>query len=177
MSTQLRGQDDMKTTTLTRCALLAAMALIIHIIEGYIPPIVPIPGIKVGFANIITLSAMFVLGRRESFLILVVRIILGSFFAGQAMSLLYSLSGGMLCFAVTACLKNYFGNGTMWVLGVIGAIMHSIGQIACACAIFGSLSFLYYGAVMCALSCVSGTFTGICSLLLVRRLTSLWGGK
>jgi len=168
----------MKTKTLTRCALLAAMALIIHIIEGYIPPLVPIPGIKIGFANIITLSAIYLLGRREAFMILVVRIILASIFAGQVMSLLYSLSGGLLSFAVVALLRDRFEKlSTMWVLGVVGAIMHSIGQIVCACVIFDSLSFAYYGALMCALSCISGTFTGLCSLFVTRYLSSIWGGN
>ena len=167
----------MKTTTLARCALFAAMALIIHIIEGYIPPVVPIPGIKLGIANVVTLSALYVLGKREAFLILIARIILGGFFAGQAVGLLYSLCGGLLSFALCALLKDFFAPSAMWALGVISAIAHSIGQIACACLIFGSFSIAYYGALMCAFSCISGTFTGLCSLFVVKKLTALWGGN
>ncbi len=165
----------MKTMSLTRCALLAAMALIIHVLEAQLPPLAPIPSIKLGLANIITLAAIYIVGRRQAFLILIVRIILGNFFSGQMMSLIYSLCGGVLCYAVTVCLKPIFKINTMWFLGVIGAIAHSLGQLACASILFGSLSFMYYAPVMCIFCCISGTFTGLCAQFMVKHFCKLKG--
>lgn len=163
----------MKTNKLTRCALFAAMALIIHVVESFLPPLFPIPGIKIGIANIITLAAVYILGNKEAFLILMVRIILGNMFTGQVTSLIYSLCGGVLCYIVTIALKRFFKGNTIWFLGVMGAIAHSIGQTACACVLFCSMSFVYYGAVMCIFSCVSGTLTGFCSQFMVKHFLKI----
>ncbi len=163
----------MNTKTLTRIALFASMALIIHILESYLPPLAPIPGIKIGFANVITLAAIYILGIREAFWILLVRIILGGFFAGQMMSFMYSLAGGMLCYIVTVLLKRFFSKDTMWALGVVGAIFHNLGQIACASFILRSFSVLYYGIVLGAVSCITGTFTGILARYMVLHFGKL----
>lgn len=160
----------MKTSQLTRCGIFAAMALIIHIIESYIPPLAPIPGIKVGFANIITLAAIYLLGNKEAFMILIVRIVLGNIFSGQMMSLVYSLSGGVLCYLVTVLLKDLFRGKTIWALGVIGAIAHNIGQTVCAFFLFNTGSVLYYGIVLCIVSCITGTITGICAQTIVNHM-------
>ena len=83
---------------LTRAALLTAIALTIFLAEAQLPPPVPIPGIKLGLANIVTVYAMFVLGPRDTLLILLSRIFLGAVFSGQMMTLLYSLGGGLLSY-------------------------------------------------------------------------------
>lgn len=83
------------TQRLTRLALLTAIALIIFIIEAQIPPLVAIPGVKMGLANIITLVTLYSFGRRDALMVLLVRIVLGSIFSGQMMTLLFSLSGGL----------------------------------------------------------------------------------
>ena len=165
----------MKTITLARCALFAAMALIIHVLESFIPPLLPIPGIKLGIANVITLAAVYILGSKEAFFILITRIILGNIFSGQVMSLMYSLCGGMLCYIATISLKNFFKDNTIWFLGVVGAVAHSIGQTACAYVLFDSSAFIYYGLVMCLVSCVSGTFTGLCAQFMIKHFGAIKG--
>ena len=81
-------------------ALLTAVALTIFMVELQLPALAPIPGVKLGLANIITVYAMFVLGPRDTACILLVRILLGSIFSGQLMALFYSLAGGLLCYLV-----------------------------------------------------------------------------
>ena len=81
----------MTTRQLSLMALLTAIALAIHVAEAQIPAPVPIPGVKLGLANIITVYAVFTLGAGPACMILAARILLGSLFAGQAISLLYSL--------------------------------------------------------------------------------------
>ena len=78
-----------RTVTL---ALLTAIALIIFVIEAQIPPILPaVPGIKMGLANIVSLFTLFWLGRKDAYLVLIVRILLGAIFAGTGVTLLLSL--------------------------------------------------------------------------------------
>ncbi|MBR5700984.1 MAG: Gx transporter family protein, partial [Oscillospiraceae bacterium] len=95
----------MKTKKLCILALLSAVALSIWAAEGLIPPIVPLPGIRLGLANIILLLTLYLYGRRGTCLVLAVRLILGAALAGTLMSFLYSLAGGVLAFAVMGLLK------------------------------------------------------------------------
>ena len=79
----------MKTKRLTRVAMLTAIALTIFMVEAQIPAPVPVPGVKLGLANIVTVYAMFLLGPTDTFCILLCRIFLGSPFSGQLMTLFY----------------------------------------------------------------------------------------
>ena len=78
-----------KTRKLALMALFVAIALTIFMIESQLPPIAPIPGVKLGLANVVTLTAMLILGRKEAGAILAVRILMGAVFAGSPASLLY----------------------------------------------------------------------------------------
>ena len=163
----------MNIRKLTRCALFASVALIIFIVESHIPPVVPVPGFKLGLANVVTLAAVYMLGIKEAFFILTVRIILGNMFSGQLMSMLYSFCGGYLCFGITALLKKYFHGNTIWALGVIGAIFHNIGQTMCAYVFFESVAIFYYGVILCLTAVVTGIFTGLCAQFTVKKFKQL----
>lgn len=166
----LQVQGSMKTSKLVRCAVFACMALVIFAVESLIPPFLPIPGFKLGLANVVTLAAVYVLGSVEALWILVVRIILGNMFTGQLTSFIYSFAGGVLCYLVTIALKRFFKGNTIWALGVIGAIFHNIGQIICASFMFRSTSLVYYGVILCFVSCITGTFTGLCAQYMIKQI-------
>ena len=89
----------MRVKRLTRCALLTAIALAIFVLEAQIPIPFPVPGMKLGLSNIITLFALFSFGWKDALAIVVIRILLGNLASGQVMALLYSLGGGLLSFA------------------------------------------------------------------------------
>ena len=94
----------MRVKRLTRCALLTAIALAIFVLEAQIPIPFPVPGMKLGLSNIITLFALFSFGWKDALAIVVIRILLGNLASGQVMALLYSLGGGLLSFAGMALL-------------------------------------------------------------------------
>ena len=89
-------KPPLATKKLTTLSLLSAIALALYAVESALPPIVPIPGIKLGLANIITLVVLWKYSAKDAFFVLLVRILLATLFFGQAISLLYSLSGGLL---------------------------------------------------------------------------------
>jgi heptaprenyl diphosphate synthase len=149
-------------------ASLAAIALTIFIAESQIPPIVPLPGIKLGLANIITLVAMSVLSRRDAGLILAVRIILGSIITGSVSSLIFSLSGGILAYAVMAAIIGLFPEELIWVVSTLGAMAHNAGQLIAAVFITKTPGILVYAPALLASSIVTGVFTGLASMLLIQ---------
>ena len=164
----------MKTKKLTVMALLTAIALTIFMVEAQIPALVPIPGIKLGLSNIITVFAVFALGPREAASILFVRIFLGAVFAGNFSTILYSGAGGFCAILVTIGLRRLLSNQQLWVAGALGAVAHSIGQMAMAVLIAGTPALAVYLPVMILCSVITGLFTGLCAQLVLNRGKNLW---
>lgn len=164
----------MNVKKITQMAMLTAIALTIFMIEAQIPALVPIPGVKLGLANIVTVFAVFALGPKEAVMILFVRIFLGAVFAGNFSTILYSGAGGLLAILVTIGLRKILTHQQLWVAGAIGAIFHSIGQMAVAVAVTGTPGILVYLPMMIACSIVTGLFTGLCAQLLLNRGKNLW---
>ncbi len=168
-----KGGIAVKTKKLTLLALLSAIALTIFLVEAQIPALVPIPGVKLGLANIVTVFTVFVLGPREGAAVLFVRIFLGAVFAGNFSTIFYSAAGGVCAIGVTILLRKILTNKQLWVAGCLGAVAHSIGQMAMAVLLTGTPSLAVYLPVMIAISIVTGLFTGLCAQFLVNR-GKLW---
>ena len=164
----------MKTGKLTRMALLTAIALTIFMVEAQIPAPVPVPGIKLGLSNIVTIFAVFVLGGREAAAILFARVFLGAIFSGQFSTVFYSAAGGLLAWLTAVGLKRVLTPAQIWVAGCMGAIAHSVGQMAVAVLLTGTPGLVIYLPVMILCGIVTGLFTGLCAQLLVNRGKDLW---
>ncbi len=160
----------MNTKRITKMALLTAVALILFTVEAQIPAPVPIPGVKLGLANIITVYAMFALGPADTLCILLVRVVLGSMFSGAMISLLYSLSGGLLCYAVMLLLRRVLSERQIWVCSVLGAVAHNAGQMLAAIAILRTTAVAVYFPALLLSGMVTGLFTGLCAQEVLRRL-------
>lgn len=159
-----------KTKKLALMAALTAVALTIFVAEAQIPPVVPIPGAKLGLANIITLVAVVLLGRREAGEILLVRIILGSMFTGSVSAMLFSIAGGVLAWGAMCLTVRFFGEKQLWIVSVLAALGHNVGQLAVAVWVTGTVSILVYAPVLIAAGVVAGVFTGIAALYLIRAV-------
>ena len=158
----------MKTRRLTELALLTAAALILYTVELQIPNPIPIPGVKLGLANIVTVFAVYRYKPGETLMMVLVRIFLGSLFGGSMMTFLYSLAGSMLCLLGMLGLKHILSEKYIWLASVLGAVCHNIGQIIVACLILGSGMLVYLPFLMVA-GCLAGAFTGLCAQFVVQR--------
>ncbi len=153
--------------------LLTAVALTIFLVEAQLPPVLPVPGVKLGLANIVTVFTVFALGPGEGILVLTARIFLGAVFCGNFSSILYSAAGGACAIAVTIALRRILTRKQLFVAGCLGAMAHSVGQIAMAALVLGTASVFVYLPVLLAVSLVTGLFTGLCAQFLVDR-GNLW---
>ncbi len=160
----------MDAKRLAKLAMLTTAALIIFTFEAQIPAPTPIPGIKLGLANIITVYAAFTMTGYEAVLILLCRIVLGSLFTGTAVSMLYSLGGGALCIIATIILAKVLGPGQMWVASVCGAICHNLGQLIVAALIMGTAAVFVYLPPLMISAVITGAFTGFAAQYLANRL-------
>ena len=164
----------MKTRKLTTLALLSAIALTIFVIELQIPPLAPIPGVKLGLANIVTVFAVFAFRGRDGGAVLAVRIFLGAVFAGNFSTIFYSAAGGSLAILTTIGLKRILTHKQLWVAGALGAVAHSVGQMAMAVALTGTPGLVIYLPVMVVCSVITGIFTGLCAQFVLNRGEKLW---
>ena len=154
----------MKLTTkqLTLCAVLTALALALSYLENFFPLslAIPIPGIKLGLANIVTVFAL---------LILAGRCLLGAVFAGNMNALIFSLLGGfsamLVMIGLSRCRKL-----SIYGVSIGGAAAHNCGQIAAACLTLGSGAPLYYLPILLGASLVTGAVTGLAAACLFRAL-------
>ena len=154
-------------TTLTRCALLTTVALIISLLENFIP--IPIPGVKLGIANAVSLYLLLYYRPIESFAVLIARLLLAALISGNPSSLLYSAAGGLLALFVCWFLSKRKAFSPIG-LSVAGAALHHIGQLTCATLITGSSSIIAYLPVMLLCSLITGSVTGFLCIFVYQRM-------
>ena len=163
----------MKWTTknLALCAVLTALALGLSTLESLFPVslVVPLPGVKLGLANIVTVFALYELGAAPALVILLARCGLGSLFAGNASALLFSLLGGLTAMLVMIGLSR-FRRLSIYGVSIGGAAAHNCGQVAAACLTLGSGAPLYYLPVLLGASLLTGAVTGVAAACLFRAL-------
>ena len=155
---------------LSFCALLTAIALTIFMVEAQIPLPIPLPGLRLGLANVVTVYAMFALGPRDTILILLSRIILGSLFSGGS-TIFFSLAGGLCCYLSMLVLRKLLTVDQLWACGAIGAIFHNIGQCLIAIFIYRARQLImFYLPFLMVTGIVAGLFTGLAAQFLLARL-------
>lgn len=162
----------MKAKKLAELSLLTAVATIIFIIELRIPNIIPIPGIKLGLANIITVYAAYRFSAKDVLLIAVTRVFLGSLFGGNFSVIIYSLSGALACLAGMLLLRKIIPLEYVWLCSIIGAILHNTGQMAAAIFITRTPAVLAYYSPLIISGSIAGLFTGICAMFILKRVKS-----
>lgn len=156
---------------LTRCAVLTALALALSAADSLIPLtlLLPLPGLKLGLANLVTVYALCCLSRREALLILVCRCLLGALVGGRISGLAFSLTGGLLALGVMAVLLR-LPVLSLFGVSVAGAAAHNTGQILAAMVVLGSRAPLVYLPPLLLCSLITGAATGAVSILLVHRV-------
>ena len=164
------------TKKLALAAVLTALALGLSTLENLFPVslLVPLPGIKLGLANIVTVFALYALGPAQALLILAGRCLLGAVFAGNFSTILYSAGGGALAILTTILLKKVLKDNQLWVAGCLGAVAHSIGQMIVAIWVAGTPQLALYLPIMIGISILTGAFTGFCAQFLWNRGNRFW---
>ena len=150
-----------KTSQLTICALLISMALVLSYMERFFPlqMLIPLPGIKLGLANIVTVMALYFFGEKYAFAILILRCVLGSVFGGGISGLAFSLTGGLLAMTTMSVIRR-LGLFSVYGVSVLGAASHNIGQILVAMFLMNSVYVAGYLPYLLAVSVFTGMATG-----------------
>jgi len=153
--------------------IFIALALILSWLERFIPIelIIPVPGIKLGLANIVTIVALILLDVKSAVIITVLRCVLANMLFGTPMSMIIALSGATLALLVMTVLKTGY-NRSFSVTGISagGAAAHNIGQLTVAALIMKSTTVFYYLPFLLLASMLTGFITGIVAQSIIQRL-------
>lgn len=168
------------TRKLTIIAVLLAQAIVLHLFESLIPLPFPIPGVKLGLANIVTLLALLLFDFKSAFIIAFLRTVLGSLLSGTLLNISFflSFSGAMVSTCLMALLiklsrtlgcKSYF---SILGISIAGAAAHNLGQLAMAALLIKHIAIFYYLPVMLLSSVPTGLLTGLLLRELLKYLES-----
>lgn len=152
--------------------VLTALALIFSYIETLIPIHFGIPGVKLGFANLIIVIALYKMGIKEAYTLSIVRVILAGFIFGNLFSILYSLAGGLLSLTMMAVLKKT-EKYSVFGVSMAGGVFHNIGQLIMAAIVLESFSIAYYFPILLVSGVVTGLLIGLVSNEMLKRLKKL----
>lgn len=150
-------------------AMCIALAMILSFVESQIPTFVPIPGVKVGLANIVVIFALYRLGAKEAVIISIIRVFLVSLLFGNIMSLWYSLAGAALSLIGMLLLKKVKALSYISV-SVAGGVLHNMGQIAMACILLETNIITYYAPFLIVSGTVAGIVTGLAASVMIKRV-------
>lgn len=165
-----------RTRKLTLCAVLVSLALALSYMERFFPlqMVIPLPGIKLGLANIVSLTALYLLGGRSAYLILAIRCVLGSAFGGGVTSLMFSLTGSTLSMIVMAA-AGRLPFLSVYGVSILGAAAHNIGRICAAMVLMQSIRIGAYLPYLLAVALFTGFATGAAGAGVLRVLSTIDG--
>lgn len=181
---------------LTTDAMFLCAALMLAFLESLLPPL-PVPGVKLGLANLAILCCVYGVGLADGAAVAVIRWLVMGLLFGSGTSILFSLAGtvsvlGMLCLLHLAGqihikrndgeqvsdVRIHGGRLSFVGISVLTALAHNLGQLFCASLLYGwgREILLVYGSglVLCGTTC--GTLTGWICNLLFRRFGELSRG-
>ena len=153
--------------------LLAAMGLVLSLVETMIPMTTVVPGARLGLANIVNLIGLLYINISAGLQILLLRIVMGSLLTGTFMTVPFFMSFfGGLCGYLAMGLAYYFFKKKLSVIGisVLGAVFHNIGQIITAAVIMETLAIFYYLPFLTLLAVPTGIGIGLITYFCLNYL-------
>lgn len=165
-----------KSKRIALCGVLTALALALSLAERMIPLelLIPIPGIKLGLANVVTMFALLFLTPREAFAILFCRVTLAALFAGSVTSFAFSLLGGLCALTTTWILlhrrESWF---SLYGISAASAAMHNVGQIIAGIVIMQSVNVIAYLPLLLIAAIPMGFLTGGILAVLEKHMAQM----
>lgn len=154
--------------------MMLALGVILHFAEGMIE-LPSLPGVRLGFANIIGLMALYLFGPKEMIEVNLGRVVFGSLLSGRIFStgFFLSLSGVIVCSLFSVLAYRHSKLSTLGV-SVLSSATHGVGQIAAVMLIYQTKAMIYYLPLLTLASIPTGLFTGYITYLVLKHIK---GGK
>lgn len=169
MSEKKQKNGENTTHKIALRGMLVAVAFVLSWIEAQFPPLMAVPGVKLGLTNLVVLVALYRLSIKDALVLNVIRILLAGLTFGNVFSMVYSLAGGILSVLVMILLKKTKKFSIVSV-SVAGGVFHNVGQVLVAMVVLASDGVIYYMAALWISGVVAGAVIGVLGAQLVKHL-------
>ena len=159
--------QDHKTSRFVLAAVLCGIALALSLLDGAVSSLLPLPGLKLGLANVVSLFALCCLGLPWALLICLVRSLLAAALSGNLTMLFFSLAGGVVSILIMQLAQKRL---SVIKTSVLGGVSHNLMQLVCAALLTATPQVSYYVPVLVLTGTVCGFFVGVLCTLVSRRL-------
>lgn len=159
----------MRAKKIASYGLLTALCLILGYLESLVPPLLPIPGMKLGLSNVVVMTALYLLGPVDALLINGLRILISGILFGRGVGFFYALAGGILSGIVMILLKKTKKFGIIAV-SITGGLFHNLGQLLVAYFLIGSSRIFYYLPFLWISGIAAGAFIGLLAGIVTKYL-------
>lgn len=161
----------MSYKNVSQVGVLAALAIILSYFEMLIPAPVPVPGIKLGLANIVVVIALYTLNARIAFNISLVRVFSVAFLFGGLSTLMYSLTGAIVSFLCMYLFKktNLF---SIFGVSIIGSFAHVTTQLVVASFVVQNTSIFTYLPILTISALISGFLIGYIAHIVINNFVA-----
>lgn len=153
-------------------AILAAFGSILGLFEQMIPLPFIVPGLRLGFSNIVVLVGLIAFGLKNGMIISFLKSILLMLLSGNVSSFMYSFSGALLsAFAMIIAIK--YGRKVFSIIGVslIGSAFHNIAQVLVSTIVLKNFMMFSYLPILLILGIFTGFFVGLSSDFIIKTLS------
>ncbi|MDR3562853.1 MAG: Gx transporter family protein [Negativicutes bacterium] len=166
----------MNTRRVVMLGLLVAIAGVLHAVEGWLPLPLPIPGVKLGLANIISLLTISMFGWRDALCVAILRVLLGTLLGGAFLGPAFAMSmSGAVVSALAMAYAYYHWQPRFSLVGisVIGAVLHNLAQISVAALLVASPSLFWYFPYLLLFALPTGVGTGLTVVFFLAKIPGL----
>ena len=143
--------------------------MVLSYIESLIPPLVAIPGVKLGLANTVSIFALYSLDKRSAVCVSALRVSLSALLFGNAVGFIYSFSGAALSLLVMILISKLRLFSIIGV-SIVGAVAHNVGQVIAAAIVMSTGGVLLYIAPLLVTGSLSGTAIGALGGILITKM-------
>ena len=159
----------MKVQKMALLGVLTAAAIVIAILESFIPS-VGVPGVKLGLANIVILIILYELGIVEAIIVNLLRVLVVGLVRGTFLSMgfLMSLTGAIMSLGIMILFYLLIKKFSIIGVSVVGSIFHVTGQILIAMIYLGTAYIVLYLPIIAISAIITGVFVGIVSQLIIK---------
>lgn len=161
----------MSYKTVSQVGVLASLAIILSYFEMLIPAPVPIPGIKLGLANIVVVIALYTLTPKIAFNISLIRVFSVAFLFGGISTLMYSFTSALVSFVFMYIFKK---TNKFSIIGVsiIGSFIHVTTQLTVASFIVKNSNIFTYLPILTISALITGFLIGYIAYIVINNFAA-----
>ena len=163
------NKQRITTKQLALCSVLLTLMLVLGWVESLFPPLMGVPGIKLGLSNGVLIFAVYMLSLPTAWVLMLLKVVLSSLFLGGVAALPYALAGGVLSLA-SMCLLSRMKWMHPVTVSIVGGVMHNIGLIVMAMILLHTSQLAYYMAVLMLSGILFGALTGVSATLVMKHM-------